>query len=436
MNRDPKSGAIPLHARKMVVQWNDGQRVSRLEPELLDVGWRGLQPSDRTPIKGHVLGGGRGLRRRHGYDPHKTDYLVKGFTEGFHLRLDAPVHLIAEDLTTTSLLTKSNHKSARVNPEAVGTKLCKKIRAKGMIGPFSSPVCSTYMVSPSGLREKKSPGKFRVIHNLSAPFVGPSVNSHIPTAAGSVSYDTVDTAISLIQAVGPRAFLAKTDIEHAYKLIPILPADITALGIRWFGDWLWDCTLPMGSRSGCAIFKAFSHTIQFLSEARGCGDMSHMLDDFLMVSPDKHISDNRLSRFLALCELLGIPVVWEKTESGTCIIFLGITLDTIKMEVRLPQEKLDKCLRLITAYRQLQKISIKQLESLTGLLNFACKVIHPGRPYNLMEGFRHRLPFYKLCLTAGAKEDTSRTIFSLNSDKLISFAHPTTSSVSAGMGGK
>ncbi len=211
-------------------------------------------------------------------------------------------------------------------------------------------------------------------------------------------------------SVGPGAFLAKIDIEHAYKLIPIHPADIPALGIRWFGDWLWDCTLPIGSRSGSAIFEAFSHAIQFLLEARGWGDMSHVLDDFLMVSPDKHISDNRLSRFLALCELLGIPVVWEKTESGTCIIFLGITLDTIKMEARLPQEKLDKCLRLITAYRQLQKISVKQLESLTGLLNFACKVIHPGRPflrrlYNLMEGFRRRLPFYKLCLTAGAKED-------------------------------
>ncbi len=72
----------------------------------------------------------------------------------------------------------------------------------------------------------------------------------------------------------------------------------------------------MGSRSGYAIFKAFSHAIQFLSEARGCEDMSHVLDDFLMISPDKHISDNRLSRFLALCELLGIPVLWEKTESG------------------------------------------------------------------------------------------------------------------------
>ncbi len=237
-----------------------------------------------------------------------------------------------------------------------------------------------------GLREKKTPGKFRVIHNLSAPFGGPSVNSHIPKEA-----------ISLIQDIRPWAVLAKTDIEHAYKLIPIHSQDIPALGLRWYDDWLWDCTLPMGSRSGCAIFESFSEAIQFLAEARGCGKMSHVLDDFLMVSANKHISDSRLSAFLSLCRLLGIPVVVKKTKSGTCLVFLGITLDTIKMEARLPQDKLHKFLRLVCSYRQLQKISIKQLESLTGLLNFACKVIRPGRPflrrlYNLMEGIRRMLP--------------------------------------------
>ncbi len=246
-----------------------------------------------------------------------------------------------------------------------------------MIGPFPNPVFKFFVTSPLGLREKKTPGKFRVIHDLSASFGGPSVNSHIPVEAGTVSYDTVDTAIALIQSIGPGAFLAKTDIEHAYMLIPIHPDDIPALGIRWFKDWFCDCTLPMGSRSGCAISETFSDAIQLLAEARGCGKMNHVLDDFLMVSAIKSQSDVRLSCFLSLCELLGIPVVCEKTESGTCIIFLCITLDTIKMEARLPQDKLAKCLRLVNTYRGLNKITINQLESLTGLLNFACKVIHP-----------------------------------------------------------
>ncbi len=78
----------------------------------------------------------------------------------------------------------------------------------------------------------------------------------------------------------------------------------------------------MGSRSGCAIFKSYSEAIQFLAEARGYGKMSHVLDDFLMVSVNKDTSDARLSTFLSMCRLLGIPVVLEKTESGTFSNFL------------------------------------------------------------------------------------------------------------------
>ncbi len=150
----------------------------------------------------------------------------------------------------------------------------------------------------------------------------------------------------------------------------------------------------MGSRSGCVILKSFSEDIQFLADAWGCGSMSNVLDDFLMVSASKQVSDGRLSAFLSLCRLLGIPVVVEKNETGTCLVFLGIMLDTIRMEARLPQDKLQKCLRLIQSYIQLQKISFKQLESLAGQLNFACKVVRPGQPflhwlYNLMEGMQN-----------------------------------------------
>ncbi len=100
----------------------------------------------------------------------------------------------------------------------------------------------------------------------------------------------------------------------------------------------------------CGVLDTLSDAIQFLAEAKVCGKMSHVLDDFLMVSPNKSQSDVRLLCFLSLCELLGIPVVCEKMESGTCIIFLSITLDTIKMEARLPQDKLAKYLRLVNTY--------------------------------------------------------------------------------------
>ncbi len=95
---------------------------------------------------------------------------------------------------------------------------------------LSSPHTSSH---PLDCR-KKVPCKFSVIHDLSAPFEGISLNSCIPTRDGIVTYDIMDMAIQLIQRAGQGAILAKTDIKHAYKLIPIHPDDIPALGILWF----------------------------------------------------------------------------------------------------------------------------------------------------------------------------------------------------------
>ncbi len=291
----------------------------------------------------------------------------------------------------------------------VEEKLTKELRAKRIIGPFLGPVFQAYMISPMKILAKKVPGKFRVILDLLAPFEGVSVNSCIPMDEGTVTYDMVNTSIQLINRAGPGAILAKTDVEHAYKLVPIHREDIPTMWVRWFQHWLWDATLPMCSRSGCAIFETFSEALQYFAQWKGCGDMCHILDDFLMVSQMDETADSRLSTFLNLCDHLRVPVITEKTEKGNCIAFLGMTLDTVRMEARLPWDKLDKRLDLVRSYMDRKHISVIQLESLTGLLNFACRVVVPGRPflrrlYSLKEGMKKRLPHYKPSLSAGTRQ--------------------------------
>ncbi len=70
-------------------------------------------------------------------------------------------------------------------------------------------------------------------------------------------------------------------------------------------DWFWDATFPMGIRSGCAVFEAFSSAVQFLAERRGCGPMSHVLDDFLWISLNQQGAQQKLKCFKKLCEVLG-----------------------------------------------------------------------------------------------------------------------------------
>ena len=56
-------------------------------------------------------------------------------------------------------------------------------------------------------------------------------------------------------------------------------------------------------------------------------------------------------------------------------------LDTDKMEARLLEEKLRKCVTLISEFLKRKKVSLKEMQSLIGLLNFTCSVVIPGRTF-------------------------------------------------------
>lgn len=70
---------------------------------------------------------------------------------------------------------------------------------------------------------------------------------------------------------------------------------------------------------------------------------------------------------------------------GTTLSFAGIELHSVSFEARLPLENIDKCVGLISDFLTRKKVTLKEIQSLTGLLNFACSVVVPGR------AFLHRL---------------------------------------------
>ncbi|EED22574.1 hypothetical protein TSTA_060660, partial [Talaromyces stipitatus ATCC 10500] len=78
-------------------------------------------------------------------------------------------------------------------------------------------------------------------------------------------------------------------------------------------------------------------------------------------------------------DYLGIPRNNRKDEQGTCIIVLGIQIDSIAMEARLPQEKLCRATLDAAAALNATSLSLKQIESLTGLLAFCSRVVQLGR---------------------------------------------------------
>ena len=232
-----------------------------------------------------------------GYIPSVVELLSNGFSYGFPLHYEGP-----QDSSCAR-----NLPSATQNPQAVDTKLGKELAAQRIAGPFTSPPFPHFRISTLGLVPKKTEGEFRLIHHLSFP-QGLSLNDGISSEFASVSYATVD-AIRITRSVGPGCYMAKTDIKNAFQIIPIRPKDYNLLGICWRGLYYCDRCMPMGCSSSCKTFEIFSSVIEWIAQKKLHIDhILHLLDDFLIVSPNQDLCKGQLDLFLMLCHYLGIPV--------------------------------------------------------------------------------------------------------------------------------
>jgi hypothetical protein len=308
-----------------------------------------------------------------GYDVSVVDYLVDGFQNGFDLHYQGP----------RLFRSSSNLSSASQNPDIVSNKLQKELKTGRIEGPFVSPPFQNFQISPIGIVPKKEQGQFRLIHHLSFP-ENSSINDFIPDQFSRVHYASLDDAIDIIVSLGRGCLLAKTDIESAFRIIPIRKEDHELLGIHWEGLFFYDKCLPMGCASSCAIFEKFSTALEWIGRAKGkIPHIVHILDDFLFLGPpDADVCNQSLKVFQLICKATGVGLKTEKTSLAcTKLVFLGIEIDTLAMEIRLPQDKLDKLKQTIDAMKCKRKVRLKELQSLIGLLNFSCLVVVPGRAF-------------------------------------------------------
>lgn len=79
---------------------------------------------------------------------------------------------------------------------------------------------------------------------------------------------------------------------------------------------------------------------------------------------------------------LGLPLAEEKTEGPIVLLsFGGIELDTWQQTCYLPINKLEDLPDMIWDLVPCSKVTLKELQKLVGHLNFACKVVAPGRSF-------------------------------------------------------
>ena len=125
-----------------------------------------------------------------------------------------------------------NLPTAYFNPEVVTGNLTDEVSKGRTMGPFPTPPFENFQVSPIGLVPKKHSDKFQTIFHLSFLKSGTSsINYFIEKDDFSLQYITIDNAIAAIQKFGPGCYMGKTDIESAFRLIPVHPKDWALMGM-------------------------------------------------------------------------------------------------------------------------------------------------------------------------------------------------------------
>ena len=112
------------------------------------------------------------------------------------------------------------------------------------------------------------------------------------------------------------------------------------VGTLWEEAIYMDTALPFSLSSAPKIFSAVADALLWITLLKGVKWALNYLDDFLLFDrPHLRERQSALDIGLLTCSELG----WEVHKVGgpsTCIVFLGIEIDSVNSQLRLPTEKL------------------------------------------------------------------------------------------------
>lgn len=310
-------------------------------------------------------------------DKRFKEFILRGIELGFRIGYDAEHSSLKQ--------RGGNMISAGEQPGVIEEYLRHELQAGRVIDMGSKEEARMLGIqcSPFGVIPKRhKPNKWRLIVNLSAPD-GFSVNDGIRKELASLSYIKVDDIVTRILQLGRGTLLAKMDIKQAYRNVPIHPLDRPLLGMCWDGRVYVDAALPFGLRSAPLIFTALADAAQWIMEQRGADLTDHYIDDFVTMGPPNSQACKKSKGIMNdTCVEIGLPPEPEKDEGpATTIHFLGMELDTVALEVRLPAEKLIRLRAELGKWRGRKTCKKRELLSLIGSLSHACKAVRAGRSF-------------------------------------------------------
>ena len=141
--------------------------------------------------------------------------------------------------------------------------------------------------------------------------------------------------------------------------------------MQWKDNFYVDTCLPFGLCSAPYLFNEVADAIEWITRKNyGIQHVLHYLDDyFIACPPHSSACQEWLDRFLQVAAHLGAWIAAEKVDGPTTQLdFLGLTLDSVRRDIRLPPGKLQELLSELNQWSSQTKTTKRKLLSLIGKL--------------------------------------------------------------------
>ena len=177
------------------------------------------------------------------------------------------------------------------------------------------------------------------------------------------------------------------DIKSAYRSVNIYPPHRQYQGFVWNigGEtrWLQDNCICFGLKCAPYLFSMLSEFIVRCMRMRGYLKVFSYLDDFIVLGDTYDECQDSQIALIKLLRQLGFFIAWKKVISpSTSVVYLGLELDSVALEVSLPEGKLTKLRGLLVDFSKKDRCTRKELEVLAGHLAHASMVVRGGRTFS------------------------------------------------------
>ena len=215
----------------------------------------------------------------------------------------------------------------------------------------------------------KGPDDLRPVFNLRW------LNQYI--VADHFKMEDMRTAIALMR---PGDWFTKVDIKDAFTHVPMWPPEMPYLVFRWGGRLYRYRTMPFGLSTAPRTFTKLLRPIAAFLRAKGVRLVVY-IDDILLMAGSREESSQHTRWLLELLSYLGFLVNWPKSvlEPTTTIEFLGFVLDSQKMLIALPPNKLKSLRHRVGLALEAASLPLRSLASLVGTLNASAMAVMPTR---------------------------------------------------------